>query len=215
MSGKVPEGVIERLSLYLERLMELKQNGCETVSSKRLGSLTEINPAEIRRDLACFGTFGKRGVGYNTDGLIFKIRQILGSDEPHGIAVVGAGNLGSAIVGYDGFSLHGFSVSAIFDNDSKKIGKKIGELKVSEIKNLEKIVKEKKISIGVIAVPALEAQAVADLLVQSGVKIVLNYTPVTVKVSDGVKVYNTNPVKELLYTLYYLSGRSDGNARLL
>ncbi|MDO8886910.1 redox-sensing transcriptional repressor Rex [Candidatus Oleimmundimicrobium sp.] len=206
MSKKIPEGVIERLPVYLNCLMELKQDGCVTVSSKRLGEFTEINPAEIRRDLARFGTFGKKGVGYNTDILILKIKHILGSDEHHRIAVVGAGNLGSAIVGYDGFAIHGFSVSAVFDNDATKTGKKIGKLEVSDIKSLKKIIKEKNITIGVIAVPAAEAQNIANLLVEAGVKIVLNYTPVIVTVPDAVKVHNTNPVKELLYTLYYLSG---------
>ena len=120
-----------------------------------------------------------------------------------------ADNLGSAIVGYDGFAVHGFSVSAIFDNDTTKIGKKVGKHKVGDIKSLKKVIKEKKITIGVIAVPAVEAQNIANLLVGAGVKIVLNYTPVTVMVPDMVKVHNTNPVKELLYTLYFLSKKSD------
>ena len=209
MSERIPEGVIGRLPIYLDFLIELKQNDCVTISSKRLGELTKINPAEIRRDLAHFGTFGKKGVGYNTDDLILRIKHILGSDESHKIAVVGAGNLGSAIVGYDGFAVHGFSVSAIFDNDTTKIGKKVGKHKVGDIKSLKKVIKEKKITIGVIAVPAVEAQNIANLLVGAGVKIVLNYTPVTVMVPDTVKVHNTNPVKELLYTLYFLSKKSD------
>ncbi|MDI6799629.1 MAG: redox-sensing transcriptional repressor Rex [Actinomycetota bacterium] len=206
MKKRIPEGAIERLAQYLDCLMELKKNGHSTVSSKDIGEITDINPAEIRRDLALFGSFGKRGVGYDTDDLIEKIKKIMGSDEQHKIAVIGAGNLGSAIVSYGKFKMHGFLVVAVFDNDPAKIGNKIGGLIVSDLRELKDQVIDKNITVGVIATPPAAAQAIADLLVEAGIKIILNYAPVTVTAPKTVRVHNTSPLKELLYTLYYLSG---------
>src|SRR5512136_1808542 len=114
---RIPEGVIERLPTYIGALIQLRQEGLSTVSSARLGELTEINPAQIRRDLTHFGSFGKRGVGYDVTMLIDRIQHILGSDHTHRLVLIGAGNLGSAIAAYDGLRARGFRVSAIFDND--------------------------------------------------------------------------------------------------
>lgn len=210
--ARVPEGVIERLPQYLNVLIQLRQEGLETVSSAHLGELTEVNPAQIRRDLTHFGSFGKRGIGYDVGTLIERIQRILGSDHTHRLALVGAGNLGSAIAGYQGLRKHGFIVSAVFDSDPSKIGGRVGDLKVRDVTDLPQVVREHGIRIGVVAVPQSAAQSVTDLLAEAGVEVILNYTPMIVKVPPGVTLHNTDPVQELLHTLYYLS-RSGGVAR--
>jgi redox-sensing transcriptional repressor len=212
-SPRIPEGVIERLPAYLNILIQLRADGVRTVSSARLGELTSVNPAQIRRDLTYFGSFGKRGVGYDISLLVERIQRILGSDHVHRLALVGAGNLGSAIAGYNGLKQHGFVVTAIFDADPKKIGTRIGEIIVQDVAALEATLKEQKIRIGVLAVPPDAAQRVTDELARAGVRVVLNYTPVIVRVPEGVTLHNTDPVQELLHTLYYLS-RRDGVARV-
>lgn len=208
-SKRVPEGVIERLPGYLNVLMQLRGEGTETVSSARLGELTDVNPAQVRRDLTRFGSFGKRGVGYDVAALIEHVQHILGADQVHRLALVGAGNLGAAIAGYNGMRLHGFVVTAIFDKDPGKVGTHIGDIQVQPIDELKKTLKARKIKIGVVAVPPEAAQEVTDELAEAGVRIILNYTPVIVRVPEGVTLHNTDPVQELLYTLYYLSRRDD------
>ncbi len=209
----IPEGVIERLPAYLNVLIQLRAEGAGTVSSARLGQLTSVNPAQIRRDLTHFGSFGKRGVGYDIGTLVEQIQRILGSDHVHRLALVGAGNLGSAIAGYSGLKQHGFVVTAIFDNDPAKTGARIGDIVVQSIEQLDVTLRAQDIRIGVVAVPSEAAQTVTDRLVGAGVRVILNYTPVIVAVPDGVMLHNTDPVQELLHTLYYLS-RREGVARV-
>ena len=134
-------------------LIQLRQDGQATVSSARLGELTRVNPAQIRRDLTHFGSFGRRGVGYDVVTLIDRIQRILGSDHTHRLVLVGAGNLGSAIARYDGLRKHGFIVSAVFDSDPHKIGNRLGDLIVRDAAELERVVREQSIRIGVVAVP--------------------------------------------------------------
>lgn len=202
---RVPEGVIERLPAYLSVLIQLRQDGQSTVSSASLGELTDINPAQIRRDLTHFGSFGKRGVGYQIVTLIDKIQRILGSDHTHRLILVGAGNLGSAVASYNGLRARGFIVVAIFDNDPSKIGTRIGDIIVQDVSNMSRVVQDQRISIGVITVPPEAAQRVADQMCESGIRVILNYTSTMVRVSDTVTLHNTDPVRELLHTLYYLS----------
>lgn len=213
VTERIPEGVIERLPAYLNVLIQLRGDGETTVSSARLGDLTSVNPAQIRRDLTYFGSFGKRGVGYDIPMLVERIQRILGSDHVHRLALVGAGNLGSAIAGYDGLRQHGFHVAAIFDADQRKVGTHIGDITVQAIDELETTLRRRRIRIGVIAVPPGAAQEVADRLTSAGVRIILNYTPVIVRVPSSVTLHNTDPVQELLHTLYYLS-RREGVARV-
>lgn len=203
----IPEGVIERLPVYLNVLLQIREEGEQTVSSARLGGLARVNPAQIRRDLTHFGSFGRRGIGYDVDTLADRIQRILGSDHIHRLALVGAGNLGSAIAAYDGLSKHGFMVTAVFDNDPARIGGRLGDVVVRGMGELERTIEEQAISIGVVAVPPSAAQEVTDRLAGAGVRVVLNYTPVVVQVPDGVTLHNTDPVQELLHTLYYLSRR--------
>ncbi len=207
MTERIPEGVIERLPAYLNILIQLRGDGVTTVSSARLGELTAVNPAQIRRDLTHFGSFGKRGVGYDITMLVERIQRILGADHAHRLALVGAGNLGSAIAGYQGLRQHGFTVTAIFDNDPAKVGVRIGDIAVQPVSELEEILRTQDIRIGIVAVPSEAAQGVTDRLAAAGVRVILNYTPVIVRVPQGVTLHNTDPVQELLHTLYYLSRR--------
>lgn len=212
-STRIPEGVIERLPLYLGVLIQLRQDGQSTVSSARLGELTDVNPAQIRRDLTHFGSFGKRGVGYDIVTLVDRVQRILGADHVHRLALVGAGNLGSAIANYNGLRQHGFHVTAIFDRDLHKVGTRIGDIIVQHVDDLARTVEDQNIRIGVVAVPPEAAQEAADRLSAAGVRIMLNYTPVIVRVPSTVTLHNTDPVHELLHTLYYLS-RIDGKERV-
>lgn len=207
---EIPQGVIERLSTYLNCLIKLQQENVATVSSERLGASSGVNPAEVRRDFTYFGTFGKKGVGYDVDTLIRHIQRILGADEPHKIALAGAGNLGTAIAQYQGLPRHGFHIAAIFDSDPKKIGKSIGHFEIFDVARLPQIAKAANINIGIIAVPPHAAQSVADLMVEGGISVILNYTPALIRVGKGVQLHNTDPVQQLLHTLYYLSNNAKG-----
>ena len=208
---RIPQGVIERLPSYLNALLHLREEGLQTVSSARLSEMAEVNAAQIRRDLAYFGQFGKRGVGYDIQLLSDRIQHILGSDHVQRIAIVGAGNLGSAIAQYDGLRARGFVVSALFDGDPRKVGSRVGDLIVRPVGELERIVREQSILFGVIAVPAEGAQHVADLLSAAGIRVIVNYSTAFVTVPGNVTLHNTDPVRELLHTLYYLS-RAEGVA---
>ena len=205
VSDRIPQGVIERLPSYLNVLMHLREEGSQTVSSAELSSLADVNAAQIRRDLAYFGQFGKRGVGYDIGLLVDRIQHILGSDHVQRLAIVGAGNLGSAIVQYDGLRTRGFVVAGLFDSDSRKVGTRIGDLIVRDISELERVIREQGIRFGVIAVPPEMAQEVADRLCNAGIQVVVNYSTAFVNVPDCVTLHNTDPVRELLHTLYYLS----------
>jgi len=208
---RIPQGVIERLPQYLNVLLHLRGEGRQTVSSAQLSDLAEVNAAQIRRDLAYFGQFGKRGVGYDISLLVDKIQRILGSDHAHRLAIIGAGNLGTAIARYDGLRARGFVVAALFDSDSRKVGHRYGDLIVRDMADLERVVEEQDIRFGVIAVPPEAAQEVADRICKAGIKVILNYSPAFVSVAEDVMLHNTDPVRELLHTLYYLS-RAEGVA---
>lgn len=206
---RIPEGVIERLPVYLSVLIQLRREGASTVSSARLGELVEINPAQLRRDLGHFGSFGRRGVGYDVGTLIDRIQHILGSDHTHRIALVGAGRLGSAIASYDGLRKHGFLVAAVFDNDPAKVGTRLGDVVVRHVDEMDEALAGQGIAIAVVAVSAEAAQDVCDRLAAAGITVILNYTSERVRVPDGVTLHDTDPVRELLHTLYYLS-RKEG-----
>lgn len=202
-------GTIERLSSYLNCLVQFRERGHRYVSSKEIGMCTGVNPAEVRRDLLRFGTFGKKGLGYPVDGLIEEIRKILGSRKIRKIALAGAGNLGTAIANYEGLRKHGFKIAAIFDNDPKKIGEMVGGVRVQDVSMMEQVVKKENIKIGIIATPSEAAQEVADTMIRAGIRVIINYSDVYISAPRNVQVHNTNPVVELLHTLYYLS-RSEG-----
>jgi redox-sensing transcriptional repressor len=197
-------GVAARLSRYLQVLTQAKKMGRETISSQELADYTHVNSTQIRRDLSGFGKFGKRGVGYNVDSLVSQIRKILGTTGKHNIALFGAGNLGQAIAGSDIFADHGFRVVAIFDKDPAKLGNRISDsLTVRPNTDLEQVIREEDVVVGVLAVPTEAAQAVADELVDAGVKIIFNYSEALLQVPPEVTVHTSSPAVDLLYALYF------------
>jgi redox-sensing transcriptional repressor len=196
-------GVAARLSRYLQVLTQARKMGRETISSQELSDYTHINPTQIRRDLSGFGKFGKRGVGYNVDSLVSEIRKILRTSGQHNIALFGAGNLGQAIASSDIFADHGFQVVAVFDVDPEVVGTEVGSLRVRDFGEIEDVVTEQEIVVGVLAVPAAAAQAVADRLVEAGVKIIFNYSEQLLQVPPEVTVHTSSPAVDLLYALYF------------
>jgi len=196
-------GVAARLSRYLQVLTQARKMGRETISSQELSEYTHINPTQIRRDLSGFGKFGKRGVGYNVDSLVSEIRKILRTSGQHNIALFGAGNLGQAIASSDIFADHGFQIVAMFDVNSEVVGTEVGDLRVRDFGELSEIVAAQEIVVGVLAVPAAAAQAVADRLVEAGVKIIFNYSEQLLQVPPEVTVHTSSPAVDLLYALYF------------
>jgi redox-sensing transcriptional repressor len=203
LTERLSLGVAARLSRYLQVLTQAKKMGKETISSQELSDYTHINSTQIRRDLSGFGKFGKRGVGYNVDSLVSQIRKILRTSDQHNIALFGAGNLGRAIASSDIFADHGFRVVALFDNDTKKIGQKIGNLVVRPTGSLPEVVRDEDIVVGVLAVPASAAQEVADELVEAGLRIIFNYSDALLQVPPDVTVHTSSPAVDLLYALYF------------
>jgi redox-sensing transcriptional repressor len=197
-------GVAARLSRYLQVLTQAKKMGKHTISSQELADYTHVNSTQIRRDLSGFGKFGKRGVGYNVDSLLSQIRKILRTSGQHNIALFGAGHLGQAIAGSDIFADHGFRVVAIFDTDPSKIGRRVSDaLVVRRYAELERVVQDEDVVVGVLAVPTEAAQGVADDLVDAGVRIIFNYSEALLQVPPEVTVHTSSPAVDLLYALYF------------
>jgi len=199
------EGVILRLSQYLKYIVQLKELGKRTATSRDISSNTGVNSAEVRRDLIYFGIKGKRGVGFNIDDLINSFNKILGYDRSVRIALIGAGNLGKAILKYKMLDRFGFKIENVFDNNPEKIGKLISGYEVLDIGQVRDIFKKKNIEISILAVPPGSAQKVTDILVEAGVKVIINYTSVPIKTPPNVRIETTDPIEKLLHTLYYLS----------
>jgi redox-sensing transcriptional repressor len=196
-------GVAARLSRYLQVLTQAKKMGKDTISSQELADYTHVNSTQIRRDLSGFGKFGKRGVGYNVDALLSQIRKILRTAGQHNIALFGAGHLGKAIAGSEVFADHGFRIVAMFDADPEKVGEPVGPLSVRPYSDLERVVTDEQIVVGVLAVPTEAAQRVADDLVDAGVKIIFNYSEALLQVPPDVTVHTSSPAVDLLYALYF------------
>jgi redox-sensing transcriptional repressor len=196
-------GVAARLSRYLQVLIQARKMDKETISSQELASWTHINSTQIRRDLSGFGKFGKRGVGYQIDSLVAEIRKILRTSGQHNIALFGAGNLGQAIASSDIFADHGFRIVSIFDSSSKLVGKEFGGIEVRAIDDLDKVVADEEIVVGVLAVPPDSAQDVADRLVEAGVTIIFNYSDRLLEMPPEVTVHTSSPAVDLLYALYF------------
>jgi len=189
---RVPEATITRISVYSRFLERLDRRGVITVSSGEIASGVGVSPAQVRKDLAYFGEFGTRGVGYNVKDLMRYTLKILGLDEPWPLVLVGAGNLGYALCTYKGFNDRGFSIIGVFDNDLTKIGKKIVDLEVHPLEKLSEVVAGHKVKVGIIAVPPRGAQEVADLMVNNGLQAILNFAPVALNVPDDVEVRNVD-----------------------
>ncbi|HET7044192.1 MAG TPA: redox-sensing transcriptional repressor Rex [Gaiellaceae bacterium] len=203
MAERLTVGVAARLSRYLQVLTQAKKMGKDRISSQEISDYTNINATQIRRDLSGFGKFGKRGVGYNIEGLLGEIRRILRTQGQHNIAVVGAGRLGEAIGSSSIFAEHGINIAAVFDNDPEKLGRTVGGVPVTSQDEIDGVVRDKNIVVGVLAVPAGAAQAVADDLVEAGVRIIFNYSEALLDVPADVTVHTSNPAVELLHALYF------------
>jgi redox-sensing transcriptional repressor len=183
----IPKVVVSRISLYLRELQRLEAAGQQTISSGQLGTLLGFSDAQVRKDLGFFGQFGYPGVGYRCDELIRAMRDILGTNHPWSVAMVGAGNLGQALLGYRGFGRQNFSIAAAFDADPAKVGQTIQGLTIQPIDELTATVRAKGIRLGMIVVPAARAQEAADLLVASGVEGIVNFAPVTLVLPPHVQ----------------------------
>src|SRR5688500_3116968 len=166
----VPSPAVRRLSLYLRQLESLKRGGRSTVSSKQLGESLRLTDAQVRKDLAYFGQFGHPGIGYRVDDLIAQVKRILGTDKTWDVILVGAGNLGRARLAYRGFEAKGFRLIAVFDNDPAKVGKRLGPFNVQALTELGDVIAKQSVKLAIMAVPAEDAQAVADHLIDAGVR---------------------------------------------
>ena len=203
MAERLTVGVASRLSRYLQVLTQARKMGKERISSQEIADYTNINATQIRRDLSGFGKFGKRGVGYNTESLLTEIRKILRTQGQHNIALVGAGRLGQAIASSPIFAEHGINIAAVFDVDPEKVGRRVGDLPVTDYARLRDVIREKNMIVGVLAVPATSAQEVANDLVDAGVKIIFNYSEALIDVPPDVTVHTFNPAVDLLHALYF------------
>jgi len=201
---KISESTIHRLSRYFRALESLEKKGDETVSSKELARSEKLTPAQVRKDLSFFGSFGTRGLGYPVIELKIRISHILGLDREWRIALIGVGNIGSALVSYKEFSRQGFKIVKLFDNDQRKIGSNHKGIVVSDIKNLSTELKDAGIEMVVICVPVQDAQYLVDDVVKAGVRAILNFAPAVLKVPDGVFLRNENMSMELEYLSYAL-----------
>jgi redox-sensing transcriptional repressor len=206
-SEKISELTTNRLSIYLRCLNTLSAAGIRSISSQALAEQFNLNSAQIRKDLGYFGEFGVRGVGYSVEDLRVHVTKILGLDRPHRVGIIGAGNLGTALANYKGFSRSNFSVVALFDNDEAKIGRKVGEDKITiqDVKRMPHLVKEESIDVMVIAVPARSAQRVLNQIMSAGIKAVLNFAPVSLNARLDVKVKTVDLTTSLESLSYYLA----------
>lgn len=202
---KISDAVVRRLPIYLRFLSELALNNVLTVSSQDLGQKLNLNPAQIRKDLAYFGEFGKKGIGYDVLFLIEKIRQILKLDKTISVALVGAGNLGRALCNYNAYLKDSMKIVAVFDSVPEQHGKMINNLLVQPMEELETTIKALDIRIGIITVPSSSAQQVATQFVTAGIEAILNFAPVVIKVPDHVRVHHADFTTELQSLAYYLA----------
>ena len=204
---KIPEKTVTRLSIYLRCLEELEADGVASVSSRQMAKRFGLNSAQVRKDLAYFGQFGVRGLGYYIAELKHNLERILGLKQDWEVALVGVGNLGSALIAYKGFQARGFKIGVAFDTDPAKVGQVVGDVQIVETSKLVSTLRKKKVKIAVVTVPAPAGQAVADLLVEAGVTAILNFAPTQLTVPEGVKVQNVD-LSVLLKTLSYHTVRT-------
>ncbi len=199
-----------RLSVYLRCLEVLQASGRKTISSGNLAAEFNLNAAQIRKDLACFGDFGVRGVGYYVEELRRHLREILGIDRTIKVAIMGAGNLGLALAGYPGFRQEGFEIVALFDNTPSKIGRRTKTgVPIHDVRRLTLVTRRQHVRIAVLAVPASSAQTVANRVVRAGVKAILNFSPGTIRLPPDVKVKSVDLTVSLESLSFHLA-RGDG-----
>ncbi|RKX24132.1 MAG: redox-sensing transcriptional repressor Rex [Candidatus Zixiibacteriota bacterium] len=207
---RVAESTIHRLSHYWRVLIALEKEGYKTVSSRELAQREKLTPAQVRKDLSFFGSFGTRGLGYPVTQLKEQVSAILGTNQTWRVALVGVGNMGSALVGYKEFSRQGFNIIKLFDNDQRKIGSFHKGLIISDVRNLEVEIKQAGIEIAIIAVPSAVAQQVMDEIAKGGVKAILNFASVKLKVPGDVCIRNEHMSMELEHLSFALVNKITG-----
>jgi redox-sensing transcriptional repressor len=208
----IPEASVARLAVYLRMLGELAEQGSETVSSDELAAATGVNPAKLRKDLSYIGSYGIRGVGYEITALLHQLERALGLTHRQSVALVGVGNLGHALAGYGGFGGRGFPVTSLFDVDPDLVGIHINGILVEHMREIPRICDERGVTIGMIATPGPAAQGVCDLLVDSGVRCILNFAPVVLQVPGEVEVRKVDLAVELQILAFHVARRHLTNA---
>jgi len=204
---RISDSTVHRLSVYYRGLAALEVEGYHTVSSRDLAEREKLTPAQVRKDLSAFGSFGTRGLGYPTRELRARIGRILGIDREWNVGLVGVGHLGSALVSYKEFQRQGFYIRVLFDNDQRKIGSNHRGVVIADIKDLASEIKKRKLMMVILAVPASVAQPVCDMAVQSGIRAILNFAPVSLKVPPDVVVRTENMAMELEFLSFQISNR--------
>ncbi len=210
---KISELTTNRMSIYLRCLNELAAEGTKTVSSDKLAKRFHLNSAQIRKDLAYFGEFGVRGVGYYVEELRDHLTKILGLNKDHCVAIIGAGRLGTALTDYYGFSQTNFKVAALFDADKSKIGQTVGDVEIFDIKDFAEVAKRDKIDVAVIAVPAQFAQNVLEQVIEAEIKAVMNFAPTPLKTNSDVKIKTIDLTTSLESLSYFLAQPSATNGK--
>ncbi|MHC4364585.1 MAG: redox-sensing transcriptional repressor Rex, partial [Planctomycetota bacterium] len=203
---KIPDQTVQRLPIYLRGLMVSSEHGHNSISSKDLAEFVGVTPWQIRKDFSYFGDFGTRGVGYNIENLAKEIKKILRLNIVHRVALVGVGNLGSAVLAYPGFRTYGLDIAAAFDSDAEKIGNKINGVVIEDVSNIRSL-KERNMDLAIITVPREAAQATADALVEAGVRGILKFSPCYITVPRKVKVIRIDIAMDLARLPYYMPAR--------
>ena len=202
---KVPMPTLERLAQYFRYLCEIENRNIDTISSAAIEDATGIHATQFRKDLSYFGEFGRPGIGYDVSELRKRLAKILKVDHEQPVLLVGAGNLGSALVGYAGLPRHNFHIVAAFDNNPNKIGRPLWGLEILDVARLKEVNADLGAQIAIVTVPAGAAQSITDVLVEAGIKVILNFAPTTIRVPQGVFVRNVCFIQELAVLSYYLS----------
>ena len=205
---RIAESTVRRLSIYLSFLEEIQAEGVATTSSDDLAKLGGTTSAQVRKDLSFFGSFGKRGLGYSVPELASALREILGLGKQWRVCIIGAGKIGAALARYAGFADRGFNVTGLYDSDPAKVGHRSGSIVIRDTKDLEKDIETGKYDIGVITVPAENAQAIVDRLVKSGIKAILSFAPTQLSVPDDVELRTVNMAMELEGLTFALTNRA-------
>jgi redox-sensing transcriptional repressor len=205
LANQVPDIVVRRLPIYLRALDHLEARGVAITSSKELAEILGSSAAQIRKDLSHFGEFGKQGTGYHVGYLAKQLRRILHADRVWDVVLVGAGDLGHALIRNQGIARRGFRIVAAFDNDPDRIGTRVGDIIIQNGRVMQQEIESRQIQVAIIAVPPQAAQQVADVLVEAGIKAILTYSPIAVNVPDSVHIQYADPVALLQRMTYYLA----------
>lgn len=210
MPRKISESTVRRLSHYLRSLDALRDEGVDTVSSEELARRGATTAAQVRKDLSLFGSFGKRGLGYSVPELSEELREILGLHREWRVALVGAGRIGSALFEYEGFRRRGFRIVAVVDADPDKVGSRWGDVVIRPDEELETALEEEDVDLAILTVPGTVAQAMADRIVEAGVRAILNFAPVQLRLPEGVSLKDVNLAVELEALSFALAREGEG-----